>query len=157
MLLQAVDNDPVHLIVAECPGGEADGARNWVASARHDAVDAAIDFFFGLRMVAMRGLRADDVDELNAFRSGSLGHHISGLFLLIDLATIGDSRAIEEVEGIVGGIVPMPDLLLVPGWLYRFLLEDFQKISRLGKAGTGSGCGPHSGVMDGDVPTGGAA
>ena len=46
-----------------------------------------------------------------------LGHHVGGLLLAVDLAAVGDGRAVEQVDGVVGAIVEMPELLLVPGRL----------------------------------------
>src|SRR5207244_2886716 len=99
-----------------------------IAAAGEDAVDPAVDLLLRLRVVAVRRLRTDDVNHADALGRERLGHQIGGLFLSVDLAAVSNGRAIEQVEGIVGAVVQVPELLLVPCRLHFLALEDLEEV-----------------------------
>src|SRR5438034_43670 len=84
------------------------------SAAREDAVEPAVDLLLRLRVVAVRRLRPNDVNHADALGRERFGHQVGCLFLGVDLAAVSDRRAVEQVDGIVGAVVEVPELLLVP-------------------------------------------
>ena len=66
-------------------------------------------------MNLMRGLRANDVGQLDVLHAQVLLHDVGGLLLFVDFAAVGHGGHMEEVQCAVRGVVPMPQLLLVIG------------------------------------------
>ncbi len=102
----------------------------------------------------MAGVRSDEVGELDSFLLEGEGHHVGGLLLDVLLAAVGHGRAIEQIAGIVGGVVQVPELLLVQGRFDHFLLEDLQEFLRFAEAGAWGSRAPQTGIMRGQLPAG---
>src|SRR5262245_31222715 len=154
MLLQRIDGEPMQPVVTKRPGGEANSLRHRISSSSDDAIDALIDFLLGLRVILVRRLRPNDVDQLHAFGSQRVGHPVGRLLLSIDFTAVSDDRTVKKIYRVIRGVVEMPQLLFVPGWLEKFVLKDFQEIGCFRKAGSRRrGC-PTPGVMRGEVPAG---
>src|SRR5437773_12541317 len=108
MLLQTVDADPEHLVVAQRPSPETNAARDGIAATIDDGIDAAIYLCFGLRVIGMRRFWADDVDEGHPLRLHRPRHHVGGLLLAVVLAAVGYGGTVEKVNGVVGAIINGP-------------------------------------------------
>src|SRR4051812_27050212 len=154
MLLQSIDRDPIHLVVSQGPRREVDRSRNSIAAQCDNAVDAAVNLFFGLGMISVRCFGPDDMHQLNSFRGGRPHHHIRRLLLAVDFSAVGYGGTIRQVERVICRVVPMPELLLVPGRLYNLLLEYFEEIGGLGKTCTRGRCGPEARMMHCNMPAG---
>ena len=154
MSLQAVHDHPVHPVVLEGPGGEADPSGDRVAPTSDHAVDAAIDLLLRAGVIAVAHFGADDVDEFQSLAAHGFGHHIGGLLLFVVLSAVGHGGTVVEVDRPIRAIVEMPELLLVPGRLEGFVLKNFQEVRRLGKARPGGRRRPEAGVMHRQVPAG---
>src|SRR6185295_2887045 len=87
------------------------------------------------------------VHEVEAFLAHGGGHDVSRLLLFVDLPAVGNGGALEEVDGPIGAIIEVPELLLVPGGFYLFILENFQEIRRFRKAGAGRRRSPNPRIM----------
>ena len=72
----------------------------------------------------MARLRPDNVHQLDALLAQCLFHHISRLLLPVDLAAIGDRRAMPQVDRPLVAVVQVPQPPFPPGRLERFLLEN---------------------------------
>src|SRR5260370_39844892 len=105
----------------------------------------------------MSRLWPDDVHQRNALGSQRLGHHVRGLLLLIDLAAVGDGRAVAEIDRPIGAIVEMQELLFVGRWLGWLILENAQKVGRLAETRARRCRGPQSLVEYRTLPAGCAA
>ena len=92
---------------------------------RGNAVDAAVDFDFGLRMIGMSGLWSNDVRHFDPLAGQRFGHEVSGLFLFINFAAVSDRRAVEEIDRVIGRVVKTPEFLLVPSGPQRFTPKHF--------------------------------
>src|SRR5207248_2422789 len=85
-------------------------------------------------------------------------HDVAGLLLRVDLTGVGDQGEHREVEGVVGAIVEVHELLAVIGQGGPFAARVHLLIDAgFGEARAGGGGGPEVGVVDGDVPAGRAA
>ena len=74
-------------------------------------------------MVAVRRLRAHDAHQAHALgRHGAL-HHVAGLLLRIDLAVVFDGGDVVEVDGVIGGVVEVPQFLLPLGRAFPLSLR----------------------------------
>src|SRR5205814_598306 len=148
---------PEHLVVSQRPGREANLSGDWVASPSNNAIEALVDLNFGVRMISVRRLRPDDMNQAKTFRSHRFGHEVGGLFLFINFTAVSNDRAIEQVSRVICRIVKMPKFLLVPTGLGSFVLEDSQELSRFGKPRSGRGRRPQSSMMNGEMPAGSAS
>ena len=108
VLLQRVDLYPVRAVIPKRPGREANLSGNTVPTVARDFVNSPIDLSLGVGCVVVTGLGADDVGELNSFGLECFGHHIGSLLLSVSLTAIGNRRAVEQIEGIIGAIIEMP-------------------------------------------------
>ena len=108
-------------------------------------------------MIAVRGVGTDDVGEFDAFALEGGSHDVGGLFLAVDLAAVGDGGEVEEVYGVVGAIVPMPESLFPLGRGDGFVLEDAEEFLCFGETRAGSGGGEFARIVDGKLPAGCAA
>ena len=63
-------------------------------------------------MVAVWSLRTHHANHPHALLRRGLLHHVGGLLLRIDFAVVGHRRSVEEVDGIVRGVVQVIELLL---------------------------------------------
>src|SRR4051812_6998318 len=154
MLIHAIDANPKHFVVTKGPSRETNFVRRWIAAPGDDRVDAAIDFGLGARFVTVGCVRPDDVRELEAFFFQSLGHDVGGLLLFIDFAAVSHGWTVEQVDGPIGAIIPMPECSLVIGRFDAFVLKNLQEIRRLGKSRSWRGGGPAISVMRGEMPRG---
>ena len=73
------------------------------------------EFDLGIGVELVRGLRAFHADEAQAFVGHGALHHVAGLLLRVDLAVIFDGGQVEEIGGVVDGVVVVPELLLPGG------------------------------------------
>lgn len=101
--------------------------------------------------------RPDDAVEVHPLLRPRLGHDVGGLLLGIELAVVGDGRALEQVHGVVDAVVKGPELLLEPGRPEGLLLEDLEEAAGLGEAGAGVEGEPAVGVIHGELPARGAS
>ena len=152
VFFQAFESDPKTLGIAQRERRETDAPRNRVAAAGHDRIDPPVDLFFGLRVIRMRGVGTDDVSQLHALRLQCGGHDVGRLLLPVLFAAIGHGRTIEQVYGIVGAIVDVPQLLLVPRWGDLFVLKYPQEFTRLGKTGSRRGGREQARIVHGELP-----
>ena len=153
MLSERIDGQPLHAIVGQGPGGEPDLARVGVAAAFGDLVEDAVDLDFGIGMVAVRRLRARDAHQAHAFGGHGTLHHVAGLLLRIDLAVVFHGGDVVEVDGVIGGVVEVPELLFPLG---RHFLE-LEELLGLAESGAGSDGRPESGKVRAESPGGRAA
>ena len=121
---ERVDRQPMHAVIFERVGRQRDRARQAIPSSDREFVHAAFDFKARLRMIGVRRLGADDVRQLDSFAFERLGHQVGGLLLFVDLAAVGDSRALKQVGRDLGAIIPMPEFLFIPSRFDIFILED---------------------------------
>src|SRR5262249_544840 len=128
--------------------------RVWVAPARRDVVEHAREFDLGVGMEAMLGLRSDQPYEVQAFGGHVFLHHVARLLLRVELAVVFDGRRVEEIGGVIGGVVKVEELLL-PGercigtGQVHLLVE-----CRFGKSRAWRYRGPESGEVRADMPCG---
>src|SRR4029078_13106017 len=102
-------------------------------------------------------LGADDVRQLDPFLAEGFFHHVGRLLLPVDLAAVGDRRAMPQVDAPAGAVVPIPEPLFPPGGLKVLLLKDLEEVGRFAEAGAGIAGEPAIGVMDGELPRRGPA
>ncbi len=108
-------------------------------------------------MVAVVGVRADEMGEAKAaFFSGG-GHDVRGLFLPVFLARVGDGGNHAQVVHPVGAVVHVEELFLPRVGSDHFVLEDPQELGGLAESGARGGCAEQTGVVHGQLPAGGAA
>ena len=93
-------------------------------------------------MVFVRGLRADDAFEFQAFAGHRGFHNVGGLFLGIDFPAIGDEGKIAKIGGVACGVIPAPEFLLPRGALGFSGGERFVVNGRFGKSRAGRGSTP---------------
>ncbi len=105
----------------------------------------------------MRGLRTFHADQAETFLGHGTRHHVAGLLLRVDLAVIFDGGQVEEIGGVIHGVVVVPELLLPPGRGGVASGFDFEILCRFGEARAGRGSGPEAGIVGGEVPHGRAA
>ena len=114
VLAERVDGDPLHAVVRQRPRSKAHLARVRIAAALGDGVDEPVNLDLRIGMVLVRGIGSDDVRQPHTFARHGFGHDIGGLFLNIDLAAIGHGRAVEQVDGVIIGVIQMPQLFFPP-------------------------------------------
>ncbi len=156
VLLKAVDFDPTRLVIPQRPGGEVNRLGRRIAAGCGQAVDPPIDLLLGGRRVFVARLGADDVDQPDPLGGECPLHLIGRLFLPILFAAIGHGRAVEQVDGIVGCVVEVPEFALVPGGVERFALERLEKVGRFGESGARRCGDPGAGIVRGEMPGRGA-
>src|ERR1700722_6255653 len=102
------------MVIAERVSRKSNLGRRLVAALLNNSVDLFNQFFFGFRLIGVLGVRPDQVGEGNALALGGRGHHVGGLFLRVVGAAVGHGRAVEEIAGVVGGVVHVIELLFIP-------------------------------------------
>ena len=154
MLLQAVHRQPGIAVIAEGVRREPHLGRRRVAALFHDGVDFLRQLLLGFRLVGVLGVRADEVRERQPLALGGGNHHVGGLLLRVVGAAVGHGRAVEQVAGVVGGVVHVIELLFVPRRLDGLVLEDLEEVGGFAEAGPRRGGAPDARVVDGEVPAG---
>ena len=130
-------------------------ARCAVTTHGGDGGETPLDFNQRVRMNLVRGLWPDDVLHVDVLHAEIFLHDVSGLFLFIDLSAVGHGGHVKEVQRAVGGVVPMPERLFIGGCFGDVLaLKHFEKLRRLGKAGTRIRGTPFFRVIHGELPRG---
>ena len=153
VLLQSVDDEPVHPVVAQVPGGQVDILRLAVATERADVREAFLDLDERVGMDFVARLRTDDVHQIHLLAAQRPLHDVGGLLLLINFTAVGDRRAHFEVQRIVRGIIPMPELLLKPGRVRHILaLKAAEEFRRLRKTRAGVRRAPFFRVVHRKLP-----
>src|SRR5690349_5596628 len=152
MFLQFIHGHPKHFVITQSPGLKMDFFGNWVTTGARNTVDPSVDFFLCAWFVAVGCIRTDDMSQFNAFSVHRLGHNVSGLLLFIDFAAVCDSWAIEKIDGVIGGVIPMPELLFPPGRSDTFTLENAEEFGRLRETGARSSGSPFAGIMSRELP-----
>ena len=154
---QPLHGNPMHARITQGPGCESEAMWEWIAPLGDDAVDAAIDFHLGGGGVVMADVLAEDVHQRQADLVHGHRHDVGRLLLRILGAAVGDRRTLIKIDRPVVAIVPVQQLLLIPGRFEFFLLELGEKVRRLGKARPRRRRGPAPGMMDREVPAGRSA
>src|SRR5439155_20268808 len=70
---------------------------------------------------------------------------------------VSHGRTVEQIHRVIGATIEVPELLLIPAWFQRFVLEYLQKIRRLGKSRARRSRRAQAGGMAGKLPAGRAA
>src|SRR5204862_80152 len=133
-------------VVLQRGGGDRDVSRESLSASRGQRIDEGVDLGDRVRMVGVRGVRTDDVPELDADAAECFGHDISRLCLAVDLATVGDERNVAEVLNVRGRVVELPQLFLPPRRMEFLALEPGEEIARLREAGAGRARRPVGGI-----------
>src|SRR3989442_313091 len=97
------------------------------------------------------------VPQLNPLLPHRRLHDVCGLFLVVELAGVGDDGALPQVGGPAGAVVPLPELPLPPGRLEVLFLEDLEEVGGFAEPRAGVGGEPAIGIVDGEMPGGGPA
>ena len=105
---EPIDGKPVHAIVFERVRHQPHVRRHALAAAAGQGGHAPLDLVARLRMNRMRGLRPDEVRELNALLEQRQLHHVGGLLLAVDLAAVGYRRAMPQVRRPAVAVVEVP-------------------------------------------------
>ncbi len=147
----------MHLVVSQRYGREINLARNIVGRGAGERRQTGFDLDHRLRVNVVRGLGADDVNQVDVQLCQRGLHHIRGLFLAIHFAAVRDGRTVGKIAGPGWAIVQLPQSLLVVGrgLTHIFLLKEAEELGRLGKTSARVRGEPVIGIVCGELPASG--